>query len=527
MRGQYERDQMMLEQYDRRVKALEVELAGIQQNIAAQLASKDDMIRSLQDQVNLWRNKYEALAKLYTQLRTEHLDMLNRFKQMQLKANSAQEVVDRMERMERDAKAKNLELADMIRERDRARFETDRLKSSHKDELERLRRDLRFAEERAEDATRNKSSEVSGLLAKYNRQISELEDALRSKQTGTDELMKRLDEARLEADRIRAEKDMEIEVLQASMDDTVQRLGDVHMTQGATDEALNAQIDTLILDQKKQLNSIVDAILQSCVAKVDDAVYEIESSLMQGNTTATPEYTLSTVERASNNANEFARVFCLFIRAAAGGDQVAVIRTANELATAISDVLINTKGVSRLAPDDKAVDQLVERGRAPGVAAIRAFNALMSFRLEGLGPAQREELAMARTVETRSALAGLTSSLETLVRKDGGSSSLANATGEIGDHVEREMMAAAQAIEAATKKLEQLMARPKDSSRYSAIDLQVHDAILQASLAITSAIARLIKAASDSQQEIVREGRGTSSAAAFYKKVRAHSWWPD
>lgn len=87
------------------------------------------MLVSLQDQVTLWRNKYEALAKLYSQLRNEHLEMLSKYKSMQLKANSAQEAIDKMERMERDVKAKNLELADMIRERDRARFDVDRLKS--------------------------------------------------------------------------------------------------------------------------------------------------------------------------------------------------------------------------------------------------------------------------------------------------------------------------------------------------------------------------------------------------------------
>ena len=65
----------------------------------SQLSSKDELIKQLQDQVTLWRNKYEALAKLYSQLRTEHLDMLAKFKQMQLKANSAQEAIDRMERM--------------------------------------------------------------------------------------------------------------------------------------------------------------------------------------------------------------------------------------------------------------------------------------------------------------------------------------------------------------------------------------------------------------------------------------------
>ena len=43
---------------------------------------------SSQDQVTLWRNKYEALAKLYSQLRTEHLDMLSTCKQLQLKVNA-------------------------------------------------------------------------------------------------------------------------------------------------------------------------------------------------------------------------------------------------------------------------------------------------------------------------------------------------------------------------------------------------------------------------------------------------------
>lgn len=112
-----------------RVKALEGELNAVGNHIASQNAAKDELLKQLQDQVTLWRNKYEALAKLYSQLRSEHLDMLTKFKQMQLKANSAQEAIDKMERMERDVKAKNLELADMIRERDRARFDVDRSKA--------------------------------------------------------------------------------------------------------------------------------------------------------------------------------------------------------------------------------------------------------------------------------------------------------------------------------------------------------------------------------------------------------------
>jgi hypothetical protein len=44
---------------------------------------------SLQDRVTLsWQNKYEALAKLYSQLRTEHLDTLRAYKELQLKENA-------------------------------------------------------------------------------------------------------------------------------------------------------------------------------------------------------------------------------------------------------------------------------------------------------------------------------------------------------------------------------------------------------------------------------------------------------
>lgn len=161
------------------MKALEAELSSVSLNVNSQLASKDELIKQLQDQVTLWRNKYEALAKLYSQLRTEHLDMLSKFKQLQLKANSAQEANDRVERMERDLKTKNIELADMLRERDRARFEVDRQKSSHREEADRLRRELNFANERVEDSSRSKNQEVTSIMSKYNRQLSELEDSLR------------------------------------------------------------------------------------------------------------------------------------------------------------------------------------------------------------------------------------------------------------------------------------------------------------------------------------------------------------
>ncbi|KIK39735.1 hypothetical protein CY34DRAFT_807913 [Suillus luteus UH-Slu-Lm8-n1] len=518
MRGQYERDQLLLEQYDRRVKALEGELGGVTSNIHAQMASKDELIKQLQDQVTLWRNKYEALAKLYSQLRTEHLDMLSKFKQLQLKANSAQEAVDRMERMERDLKAKNLELADMIRERDRARFDIDRQKSSHKDEIDRLRREINFANERAEDATRSKSSEVSGVLSKYNRQLTELEDSLRSKQMQIDDLLVKLNNASGDMERLRDEKDQEILILQEGMDSTIQSLSEAQQNQGLSEEATNAQIDTLILDNRKKLNEVIDSILQACVQKVDDAIYELESPTQAGNINSTPEYTLSMIEKAINNATDFAMVFNLHLSGDVGGDYVDVIKGANEFAQVLSDVLVNCKGVTRLANDDDASDKIVAVAKSAGDVGLRFFLNLQSYKLDLLQPAQRKEVSMRNNSEARTALTRLSEVVDTLIPKGTKGGALARANGDIGDIVEHEMQSAAAAIEAATRRLQELMSRPRDSARFSAVDLQVHDSILSAAMAITSAIARLIKAATESQQEIVAQGKGSSSVQQFYKR---------
>ncbi|TEB38916.1 cytoskeleton assembly control protein [Coprinellus micaceus] len=494
MRGQYERDQIFLEQYDRRVKALESELSAMTGHVNSQLATKDELIKQLQDQVALWRNKYEALAKLYSQLRTEHLDMLAKFKQYQLKANSAQEAVDKMERMERDLKAKNLELADMLRERDRARFEVDRQKSSHKEEIDRLRRELNFANERAEDSSRSRNSEVSSVMSKYNRQLSELEDSLRSKQLQIDELLRKLDQAASDMESLKEEKDQEILILQEGMDSTLHQLSEAQADRGLVDETTNAQIDTLILDNRKKLNQIIDSILQACVHKVDDAIYELESPAQAGNLNSTPEYTLSMIEKATNSATEFALIYNLYLSGEVGGEHVDVIKAANDFGQALADVLINTKGITRLASDDDAVDKIINIAKSAGDVGIRFFENLQSYKLDLLQPTQRAD------VPIRSNTSG----------------ALARASGDLGDLVEQEMLSAAKAIEAATDRLQQLMSRPRD--RFSAMDLQVHDSILQAAMAITNAIGRLIKAATDSQQEIVAKGRGSSSMQQFYKR---------
>lgn len=262
---------------------------------------------------------------------------------------------------------------------------------------------------------------------------------------------------------------------------------------------------------------MTDSILQACVQKLDDSIYELESPSQAGNLSSTPEYTLSMIEKAVNNATEFATIYNLYLGGEAGGDHVDVIKSANEFAQSMSDVLINTKGITRLASDDDASDKIVGIAKAAGDVGLRFFENLQSYRLDLLQPSQRKDVAPQNNAQIRAALTKLSEVVDSLVPK-GKTGALARANGDIGDIVEKEMSSAARAIEMATQRLQELMARPRDTIRFSPMDLQVHDSILSAAMAITNAIARLIKAATDSQEEIVAQGRGSSSRQQFYKR---------
>lgn len=511
-RAQYERDQLMLQQYDQRMKALEEQLNQLNNNFQMQNQSKDDQIRALQEQVNTWRSKYEALAKLYSQLRQEHLDLLQTTKSLKLKAASAQEAIERRERLEREMKTKNLELADMIRERDRALHEKDRSQGGHREEVEKLKRELRLATERAEDAERAKGSELSAMLAKYNREMADLEEALRSKTRTLDDIRSKHGERNLDHEAALREKDDEIEIYKSGMEQALEELEELKLGHGDADGALDGAIDTVIQSNVAKINDIIDSVLQSGVQRVDDALYELDSAMQAGNQNATAPYVLSQIEKASASATEFSTAFTTFVADGPNSPHADIIRTVSVFAASIADVLSNTKGVTRFATEEKKGDQLIDSARQSALATIQFFRALQSFRLEGLEPMQKSDVVLNNNHDVLMKLQRLSKLVDAFAPK----SSKLSTTGDLGDLVDSELTKAANAVEAAAARLAKMKNKPREG--YSTYELRIHDSILDAAVAVTNAIAQLIKAATESQQEIVREGRGSSSRTAFYKK---------
>ncbi|KAI8367367.1 ANTH domain-containing protein [Choanephora cucurbitarum] len=519
-RNQLERNQMMLEQYDRRVKALEQELASVNANAQLRDQSKDELIRSLQSEIQMWKNKYEALAKLYSQLRKEHIDLLNKYKALQVKANSAQEATEKLERMQADMRAKNIELADLIRERDRARNELARLQGNQREDMDRLRRELDDARNQMQNMGRSKGDEVSALLAKFNREKQELEASLMEKQALIDEFLKQIEDQQGEADHIRQEKDEEIAVLQAGMDECLSQLAELQQNDRQQD--LQDELERLQAEQTDKLNQILDCILTTCIQKMNDGIYDIEQTTSHGNENSTPELALSMIERASIFSVEFMSAFSKFLDGSNAGDHTSTITRAIEFSDTILDVLQHAKGITQYVMRDEDGEELVKLGKASGEACIQYFSSVMSSYLKMLPRAQRPEVVIQGDMRVQEALTRLSQKTEDLILT-GANDVNKMSEGDVGDLVEQEMTKAARAIEDATLKIQDLMRRPANPN-FSATDIQVHQLILNSVLALTNAIANLIKCATLSQQEIVAQGRGSSSKAAFYKK---HNRWTE
>ncbi|GMG55552.1 unnamed protein product [Ambrosiozyma monospora] len=492
LRGQYDKDQLMLEQYDQRVQALEQEIGNTSQTAQQQIASRDEQLTRLQEQVTYWKNKYESLAKLYTQLRQEHLNLLTKFKKIQQKASSAQEAIDKREKLEKEMKAKNIELADLIRERDRAKLELDRLKSSKNKEYETLELRNRDLEDRLATTERAQSSNLSSIFAQHNKEIDDLQKRLQNSLSISDP--NRL--ADLE-NKLR-EKEMELEMTQQTMEETIK---DLASQQHETDEAMNNQIDEVLQAHVNKLSSLIDSLLKAGADRIQDAVFELDSPMQAGNYNASPEYLATLIEKCSDVCTDFAKAFSDYIVDGPEGDQVAVINTITTLTTAIAEILLNTKGLTRLTKLDDYQDDLVDTARDTAEITQVFFEGLLSENLQGLSIEDQTDKAINGNIDVQEMLQALLQLVESL-KAPNNRIDLNNVKGELSDLVDREMASASKAIDDAFAHLNDLLLRPIDPT-ISAFDTEINKSILASAMAIINAIKLLIQASIASQEEIV------------------------
>ncbi|KAI8591827.1 ANTH domain-containing protein [Geranomyces variabilis] len=518
-------------QYDQKVRALEQQLAQLSVGSRDMDVAKDDLIRRLQDELAQWKQKYEALAKLYAQLRKDHLAMLTNFKDVRDGANrQTEQARQEVERARADLKLKTTENTELLIERDRLKGDVDRLRaqyeeqitrvrSQYDEEMGRLRHELSDAKASLGDLTNSKGAEMQNIMSRFESEKRELEDLVKSKQhqldelTRTrqeqlDELRRSLEEKAAELQRARSGQEEDAAVLTAGLDQTLLALAaQQKLAQEAQQgwEQANAQLDGLRSTHQRQLNSNMDNLLASCITTVDEAIYKIDSPANMGNQTASPEYVLSLLERAQGLCGDFGSSFVKLVQT---GDHKDAIATSTGFAHAIAQLLDNAKGVTRLAAEDDELEEIIRTVKMGALGGRLFFDQVKSVSLDTIDAAKRPEHIVGLSRETQHQLGRMSGVIEKLVVHK-----LDETKENLEDEVEKSMRSAANAIEEAAKRLEALLNKPREGA-----DLDVHSAILQSAIAITSAIALLIKRATETQQEIVAHGRGSTTTGQFYKK---------
>lgn len=498
LKGQYDNDQLMLQSYDQKVQSLEQEMTSLQQNVQQQMASKEEQIAYLTEQVTFWKNKYDSLAKLYSQLRQEHLNLLSKSKKVQQKASSAQEAIEKREKLERDMKSKNIELADLIKQRDRARLELEKFKNSSTGDYQKLMLEKDELESKLATLDRAQSANLSAIFNQHNREMQDLQQKLNS--TSLDgpigDQVKDLQEKL-------SEKDLEIEMMQQAMDEALADLINEQKQQNSSG------------DINKFIN-LIDAILKSGVKRIEDSVFELDSPMQAGNLNSSPEYLLTLTEKASDLSTDFASSFNSFLVDGPSGDEAAVIDTITNFTTSIGDILLNTKGLIRLTTLDDFQDDLIDTARDLALISQVFLESLYSKSLSALDLETKTDTVINGNVDVQEVLQSLQILVDSL-KTPANKINLHNIKGELSDLVDNEMAHASKVIEDASIHLSNLLTTPFDPSM-SAIDIEINKSILACASAIINAIKYLIQSSIESQNEIVNNGRGSNSKTSFYKK---------
>ncbi|KAL6947308.1 hypothetical protein ACO0QE_002191 [Hanseniaspora vineae] len=516
LRNQYEQDQMLLQQYDQRVQQLENEIQNINNNANVQISNKDQQLSNLHEEMNNWKSKYESLAKLYSQLRQEHLQLLTKFKKLQQRAASAQEAIERKEKLEKDLKSKNIELADLIRERDRARLDNDKLKGSKENDIDKLSLQVRELNRKLKEQDEINSTNLQKIFQQHQQELTNLKTLSASTNDGGSEYKQ-------EVERLKAmleDKDQELEIVQQTMDETIKELAS---QQKLSDSAIDEQIDQVLKEQLHKLTDIVDSILLSGMKTIQDSLFELTNPLDSGNFNTTPQYVLSLIEKASNEATNFANSFNDFLTDGPNGDYSIIISTVLQFSSALGELMVNCKGLS-----NNEYNATLEQDFLTKIARVARegeyfLEDLLSDNLsEGDEKSleEKQDIVINGNIDMQEKLNELSDIIEPLSNTH--LKSTQNGTRDLATSVEHEMNNTQKIVVDAAKHLPNLLATADFSG-----DLAVNKAILEYAMEIIHAILKLIKSSIDCQNEIVAKGISQSEFKNKHEFYKKNSRWTE
>jgi huntingtin-interacting protein 1-related protein len=211
-------------------------------------------VSTLNQELNTWKQKYEALAKLYAQLRKEHLDLLQKFKTVKDQGGKVSEDARRkLGEAESALKVKSNELNEILVDRNRIRGETDLVRNRYEEELRRLRGELDDSKKMMQDLSSSRGDEVQSLVAKFSQEQAHMESIIGQKQKEIQELTMHIGDLTAKTERDRLAREEENMVLQSGLD---QALGILKLHQDESQSGMSNRDERISILEEKHRNLV-------------------------------------------------------------------------------------------------------------------------------------------------------------------------------------------------------------------------------------------------------------------------------
>lgn len=483
--AQLKENQLTLTQYSAKIEELEITVRTLTLRLSSRDEQTEAQIRSLHEQVESWKSKYEALLNAFQKLQFEHSEMIARFTEEQ----NAQSALanDQMRRMKE-------EIFHLSNENKRIAMESDRLIQSLKVDLSRAMQELAnsaelkkavvLASEREQSARSRierllyEKDDLATELATFRANALSIESRDSDRERRLDELQKMLEEER--ENRSQLERTFE----------------DAQRTLTTAEDSIGASF----MEQLKERELVYEAIFTECFSsRIRQSVDDFENLAQSGNTLATIQTTLLFYESLFSSAE----AVDVRLRSSDARDYGSLIAAVNDFCSAFNLFSLSLKGVIR---NDGTIDVETFFPQILDLSLI-----LCSF-LE-----QQTTLASLKEVLSR----GLDNLRHFQGYTDGLNASQSTRGQTISEFVGNQLSESFKLIQESLCSLLELQQSLSLSIKVDGAH-SVSAVIIEGALAITRAIENLIKAASVVEREIVLNGKGTGSADAFYKKN--HRW---
>ncbi|XP_067430528.1 huntingtin-interacting protein 1-related protein-like [Thunnus thynnus] len=359
------------------------------------------------------------------------------------------------------------------------------INAEQKLEIDRLRREL--------DSTRAELSRANSSLQSKEMSGTQLSGTVAGLQAERERLLRSAREQEAELNSLRQQAQLQQSSLEQERQRSSMELGNLHaqLQQQACREGELAQ--KLQEEQFCLLQCAVveaEGIILDAVAKLDDPIHV--------RCISSPDYLVNRAEITLGSIDKMQQSHVVYLGNM--NDASGLLRAVTQFSHLAADTIVNGAATSHSAPTDQA-DRLTDSCRD---CANHCLQFLKDLKLQA--SLQRADPAAVRYTVQRILHLGqeLRPKGQDVLKE------------ELGNMVDKEMIATSTAIEEAVLRMDEIMNQAKRDT--TGVKLEVNQSILGSCSDLMKAVHMLVMAATDLQKDIVEGGRGAASVTEFYAK---------